>query len=163
MTRHEWVMKRNCSLAPRQLAFACALPCLMSFVIAGVFVVFHGAWCVLGYAMLETVVTALAFVIHARHVADQEHIALTDGCLLIGRIEAGRLEQTRLDPYWTRIALPSRSRGLIRLEAKGVQIDIGRFVTEAKRRQVAQELRQALENALSPGMAVELQRSYRMS
>ncbi len=163
MGRHEWVLRRNCSLAPHQLAFAYALPCLMSFVIAGVFSILHGAWCVLAYAILEAVVAALAFVSHARHVTDQEHIALTDGCLLIGRIEAGHLEQTRLDPYWTRIALPSRARDLIQLEAKGVRIDVGRFVTEAKRRQVAQELRQALGNAFSPGLAPDLQSSYRTS
>lgn len=163
MNGREWVLKRNCSLAPHQLAFAYALPCLVSFAIAGVFAAVHGAWCVLAYALLETAVVALAFVSHARHVTDQEHIALTDGCLLIGRIEAGRLEQTRLDPYWTRIALPNRARDLIRLEAKGVRIDIGRFVTEEKRRQVAQELRQALGNAFSPGLASDPQSSYRAS
>jgi uncharacterized membrane protein len=163
MNRHEWILKRNCSLAPHQLALACAFPCLMSFAIAGVFVALHGAWCVLAYAMLEAVVAALAFVNHARHATDQERIDLTDGCLLIGRIEAGRLEQTRLDPYWTRIALPSRARDLIRLEARGVRIDVGRFVTEAKRRQVAQELRLALGSAFSPGLPSDLQSGFRVS
>lgn len=163
MNRHEWILKRNCSLAPHQLALACALPCLLSFAIAGAFVILHGAWCVLAYAMLETVVAALAFVGHARHATDRELIALTDGCLVIGCIEAGHIKQTRLDPYWTRIAFPSRARGLIRLEAKGVRIDVGRFVTEAKRRQVAQELRLALGNALSPGATSDLQGSYRSS
>jgi uncharacterized membrane protein len=146
MNHHEWILKRNCSLAPRQLAFAYALLCLMSFAVASVFVALHGAWCVLAYAVLEMAMAALAFVSYARHATDQEHIALTDGCLLIGRIEAGRIEQTRLDPYWTRIAQPHCARDLIRLEARGVCIEVGRFVTEAKRRQVAQELRQALGN-----------------
>jgi uncharacterized membrane protein len=35
-------------------------------------------------------------------------------------------------------------RALITLESRGVRIEVGRFVNEAKRRQVARELRQAL-------------------
>jgi uncharacterized membrane protein len=118
----------------------------MSFAVAIVFVALHDAWCVLAYAVLEMTMAALAFVCYARHATDQEHIALTDGCLLIGRIVAGRIEQIRLDPCWTRIAQPHCARDLIRLEARGIRIEVGRFATEAQRRQVAQELRQALGN-----------------
>lgn len=150
MNNREWVLKRNCSLAPRQLALAYGVLCLMSFAVASVFVAIHGAWCVLAYAALEMLMAAVAFVCYARHATDEEHIALVDGCLVIGRVEAGRVEQTRLDPYWTRVAAPHCARDLINLEARGVRIEVGRFVTEAKRRQVAQELRQALNSGFMP-------------
>jgi hypothetical protein len=37
-----------------------------------------------------------------------------------------------------------RRGNLITLESRGVRVEVGRFVNEAKRRQVARELRQAL-------------------
>jgi uncharacterized membrane protein len=143
MSKHEWLLKRNCSLSPRQLAFAYAVLCVMSFSIAMMFTL-QGAWYVLVFSVLEMSAVALAFLYYARHAADREHIALVDGYLLVERIEAGQIKQTRLDPHWTRIALPTRAQDLINLEAKGVKIEVGRFVTVAKRRQVAQELRQQL-------------------
>ena len=147
MTKHEWLLKRNCSLSPRQLALAYGVLCLLSFSIAIMFT-WRGAWYVLVFAVLEMAALALSFFHYARHATDHEHIALIDGCLLIELVQAGQVQQIRLDPYWTRIALPSRAQDLINLEAKGVKIEVGRFVTEAKRRQFAQELRQELQNGL---------------
>jgi uncharacterized membrane protein len=143
INRHEWLLKRNCSLSPRQLAFAYAVLCVASLAVALMFTL-QGAWLVLAFSVFEMAVVALAFLHYARHATDHEHIALTDGCLLVEAIEAGKVRQTRLDPQWTRIALPNRSQDLINLEAKGVTIEVGRHVTVAKRRQVAQELRREL-------------------
>jgi hypothetical protein len=81
MNNREWVLKRNCSLSPRQLAFAYAALCLTSFLVAAMFA-FRGMWYVLAFATLEMASTALAFIIYARHATDQEHIALTAGSLL---------------------------------------------------------------------------------
>lgn len=143
VNRHEWLLKRNCSLSPRQLALAYAVLCVASFSVALMFTL-QGAWFVLAFSVFEMTVVALAFLHYARHATDHEHIALDDGCLLVESIEAGEVRQIRLDPHWTRIALPSRAQDLINLEAKGVKIEVGRHVTMAKRRQVAQELRQEL-------------------
>lgn len=141
--KHEWLLKRNCSLSPRQLAIAYAVLCAASLAVALMFTL-QGAWLVLAFSVFEMVVVALAFLHYARHATDHEHIALLDGCLLVETIEAGKVRQTRLDPHWTRIALPNRTQDLINLEAKGVRIEVGRHVTVAKRRQFAQELRQEL-------------------
>lgn len=147
MNKHEWLLKRNCSLSPRQLALAYAVLFLMSFAVAVIFLL-HGAWQVLAFSMLEMTAVALAFLHYGRHATDHEHIALSDGCLLVERIQAGRTQQVRLDPCWIRIALPSRAQDLIELEARGIRIKVGRYVTEAKRRQFAQELRQELQSSL---------------
>ena len=147
MAQHEWLLKRNCSLAPRQLASVYAALGLLSFLV-GVLFTLHGAWYVLAFAMLEILVLALAFFNYARHATDHEHIALAEGCLLIECVQAGRLQQTRLDPYWTRITLPHRAEDLIKLEARGVKVEVGRFVTEEKRLQAAQELRRQLRGGL---------------
>jgi uncharacterized membrane protein len=146
VVRQEWLLKRNCSLTPRQLGIAYAALCVLSFSVATMFAL-HGAWLVLGFSFLEMGAVAWAFFHYARHATDHEHIALIEGCLLIERIEAGKVQQTRLDPYWTRIGLPDHRQDLINLEARGVKVEVGRFVTVAKRRRVAQELRQELRRS----------------
>ncbi len=146
MNSHEWLLKRNCSLSPRQLALAYAVLCLLSLVVALMFVM-QGAWVVLVFSILEMAVVALAFLHYARHATDHEHIVLNDGCLLVEQVEGGQVKQIRLEPCWTRVALPSRSQDLIALEARGVKIDIGQFVTQAERRQVAQELKRELQDS----------------
>ncbi|MGZ8291306.1 MAG: DUF2244 domain-containing protein, partial [Telluria sp.] len=56
----------------------------------------------------------------------------------------GDVRQVRLDPYWTRIDPPTRRHNLIGLESRGVKVEVGGFVSEKVRRQVAQELRREL-------------------
>jgi uncharacterized membrane protein len=104
----------------------------------------HGAWYVLGFAILEMCAVGLAFLHYARHATDREHIALIDDCLLVELIDAEQVRQFRLNPHRTRIDLADAHCGLIRLEAGGVQVEIGRFLAEWKRREFAQELRCAL-------------------
>jgi uncharacterized membrane protein len=141
--KHEWLLKRNCSMAPRQVAFAFGCLCLLTFAIASVFAV-RGLWLVLAYALLETCGLALALFHYARHATDHEHIYLSEDCLLVERIEAGECEQVRLDPYWTRIGPPTRDHRLIWIESRGVKVEVGGFVSEEQRRQVADELRAGL-------------------
>jgi uncharacterized membrane protein len=143
MNEREWMLRRNCSLSPRQLGIAFAVLCALTLMVAAVFVL-HGAWIVLYFSVLELTVAAVAFLVYARHATDYEHLALMEGCLLIEQVQAGNVRQARLDPCWTHIVFPPRPRALINLEARGVSVEIGRYVTESKRRQIAQELRQAL-------------------
>ena len=149
MNRHEWLLKRNCSLSPRQSALAYAAPCVVALLVSTYFTV-HGAWYVMAFAVLETAVMSLAFIQYARHATDHEHIVLMEEGLLIERVEADRIQQTWLDRNWTRITLPSRPQDLIKLEAKGVRIEVGRFVTKSKRRRFAKELRHYLHESPYP-------------
>ena len=130
-------------MSPRQVAIAYGVLCLFTFTVASMFAL-RGMWLVLAYAMLETGGLAIALLHYARHATDQEHIALSEGCLLVERIEAGACEQVRLDPYWTRIGLPTQRHTLIQIESRGVKLQVGGFVSEEMRRQVADELRAEL-------------------
>jgi uncharacterized membrane protein len=143
MNQHEWLLKRNCSLSPRQSLLAYAAPCIVALILA-IFFTLHGAWYVMAYAIIETMLVAGFFIHYARHATDHEHIVLMENCLLIERIEADKVQCIQLDPYWTRIIPPSRQQDLIRLEAKGVKIEVGRFVTKSKRKRIAKELRNEL-------------------
>ncbi|HJV86364.1 MAG TPA: DUF2244 domain-containing protein [Noviherbaspirillum sp.] len=148
MQAHEWLLKRNCSLSPWQLAVAFAVPCVASLLVSAWFVL-HGAWYVLAFALLEALALVMAFIQYARHATDHEHIALAGDCLLVEQIQAGHIVQVRLDPQWTRVAPPDPSHDLIGLEAKGVRVEVGRFVTKEKRWQVALEIRQELQRGPS--------------
>ena len=145
---HEWFLKRNCSMSPRQVAQAYGTLCMFVLGIGFVFAL-SGVWFVFAFAVVEIAVLAWALLHYARHATDHEHIALSDGCLLIERIEAGALQQIRLDPYWTRIVLPSRRRMLIALELRGVKVEIGVFISQEERAKVAQELQRALRSSSS--------------
>jgi uncharacterized membrane protein len=145
MVQQEWVLKRNCSLTPRQAALGFGVLVLLSYAVAIACVLVHRTWIVLGYATVEMFAVAVAFVHYARHATDHEHIALADDCLLIESVNGGAVRQTRLDPHGLRIITPRDTRDMIALEAKGVRVEVGQFVTVAKRRQTAQELRQMLQ------------------
>ncbi|HEY8607717.1 MAG TPA: DUF2244 domain-containing protein [Noviherbaspirillum sp.] len=140
MDKQEWLLKRNCSLSPRQLGLAYVVLCVMSFAVAATFTMM-GAWQVMIFALLEMAAVALAFLVYARHATDHEHIALTEGCLLIEQFDGGEVHQVRLDPCRTRVGVPRRSQDLICFEARGVRVEVGRFVPAARRRQIAHELR----------------------
>ena len=145
-SQHEWFLKRNCSMSPRQVAVAYGALCLLTFMIASAFAL-RGMWLVLAFAALETCGLGAALIHYTRHALDHEHIALSEGCLLVERIAGGACEKVMLDPYWTRISLPNTPQGLIRIESRGVRLEVGGFVSEDMRRRVAGELRAQLRAA----------------
>ena len=142
----EWLLKRNCSLSPCQAGKAYGALCAVLLAIGLAFTL-HGAWWVLAFALLEIGATVAAMLHYARHAGDSERISLTTECLLIERFEAGHLQEIRLDPCWIRIIAPDRRRSLIELESRGVKVAIGCYVSEQTRRQVARELRRALQTS----------------
>ena len=146
MAKREWILKRNCSISPRQLAKAFAVLCLISLMVATFFTV-RGAWYVLGFAVIEMSAVGWAFFRFARHATDREHIALIDEYLLVELIQTEHTRQFRLDKRRIRVAPPLSRSGLISLEADGTRVEVGRFLTEWKRREFARELCSALASS----------------
>jgi uncharacterized membrane protein len=143
MATREWVISRNCSISPRQLALVYAALCGAAFTVATIFTL-RGAWYVLWFAILEMSVVGAAFFLYARHATDREHIALVDDCLVIELIQKEQVREFRLDPRSTRVEPPASRDALIGLEARGTRVEVGRFLTELKRREFARELSRAL-------------------
>jgi uncharacterized membrane protein len=137
--RSEWLLKRNCSLSPRQLGYAYALLCLLSLSVATPFATL-GLWFVPCFACVELGGVALALLHYSRHATDAERIALTEEALVIDRVEAGRHSQLRIDPRWARVRIPDSGPILIAIEARGLRVEVGSFVSEHVRRRVAMEL-----------------------
>jgi uncharacterized membrane protein len=141
---HTWILKRNCSLTPRQSAAAYALLCSASFGIGLVFLL-QGVWIVLAFSLLEMAAVGWALLHYARHALDVERIALTERALVVERVDAGRHSRFSLDPLRTRVQPPlPRARKLILLESPGNCVEIGSYVSEPVRQQVAQELARAM-------------------
>lgn len=154
MTGREWVLKRNCSITPRQLAMVYAALSSVSLAVAVLFTL-HGAWYILGFAVLELAAVGLAFLQYGRHATDRERIVLSDDTLLIELIAAERASPYRLNLHAARVELPDAQRGLIVVEAAGTRVEIGRFLTSWRRREFAQELDGALRHARHAGLVLQ--------
>lgn len=139
MDQQEWLLKRNCSLSPRQLGRAYALLCALSCLVALICILL-GVWQVIFFTVLELSAVALAFIAYARHATDREHILFRPPNLLVERYDGTRIHRVELDAQWARVDAPRTSHDLIHVQARGVQVDIGRYVTAARRREVAREL-----------------------
>jgi uncharacterized membrane protein len=144
MARQEWLLKRNCSLTPCQTLGAFAVLCVLPFGVALAVMLVHGTWIVLDFAIVEMSLVGLAFLHYARHASDREHIVLDDDGLLIEQFNADRVRKIHLDAHWLRVTSPRNGRDMISLEARGMRVEVGRFVPDQTRRRIAEELRHGL-------------------
>jgi uncharacterized membrane protein len=139
----EWVLRRNCSMAPRQMLWFYASLCVLSLIIAGLFWGV-GAPMVMPFAWLELLAVGVALLLYARHAADSEHIALCGDELTVEHASGGRTERVAFQPAWVRVEPAHGDRSLIELSGQGRRISVGRFIRPELRSQLAEELRWAL-------------------
>jgi uncharacterized membrane protein len=142
----EWVLKRNCSMAPGQLFGLFLALCVVSLGIASFFW-FQGAKLVMPFAWLELIAVGGAFLVYARHAADQEMIALSKGSLTVRNTSGNVTETVCFVPEWVSVEPVTGDESLIQLSGQGRKIEVGRFVRPELRRQLAKELRQAVRVA----------------
>jgi uncharacterized membrane protein len=139
----QWLLKRNCSTAPRQMMMFCASLCVLSLGIA-LFFWMQGATLVMPFAWLEIAAVAGALMIYARHAGDRESIRLQAGRLTVEHVSGRHVERAEFAPAWVRVEPTHGDRSLIELSGQGQRISVGRFVRPELRRQLADELRWAL-------------------
>lgn len=142
--RAEWLMRRNCSLTPRQALLVYALLSAATLGIAVIFLL-QGAWMVLAFAVLESAAVGAALLHYSRHALDLERIVLDPGCLLVEHSNGPRRHAVRLDPAHARVSLlDSGMHTLVVIEARGLRVEAGRFLLPAQRIELVRALRQAL-------------------
>lgn len=139
----EWLLKRNCSLAPSQLLAVYVSLCVISLGIATYFWA-HGATLVMPFAWAELLVVGVALIMYARHAADRELITLRSGRLIVEHLHGGRVERAEFQPDWVRVEPRLDDRSLIELSGQGQVIAVGRYVRPELRRDLAEEFRAAL-------------------
>lgn len=147
----EWTLKRNCSLAPRQLLGFYSVLCGLSLAVA-TFFWWQGARLVMPFTWAELVAVGVAMLVYARHAGDNERIALRSGRLTVEHAWGGRREQVEFAPQWVRVEAEAGDESLVELSGQGQRVWVGRYLRPELRRQLADELRMALRH---PGLAAD--------
>jgi uncharacterized membrane protein len=141
--RIEWLLKRNCSITPRQLFGVYLSLCALSLVIALSFT-WAGASPVLAFAGVELVLVGLALLVYARHATDHERITLAGEALSVEHQHGPQTARTEFRAAWVRVEPLSSDRSLIEVAGDGHTACVGRYVRAELRQPLAQELRAAL-------------------
>jgi uncharacterized membrane protein len=146
-----WVIKRNCSASPRQLALVFASIVAVSTAF-GVAFAMHGAWLILPFVAIELAAVSAAFICYGRHAADTEQIEVAAGQIRVERHDGGRVQCVQIAAPWARIEVAETGRGWMQrvrlfIVAHGKRIEVGRLLPDQRRRGLARELRLALRQA----------------
>lgn len=141
--RVEWLLRRNCSITPRQLFGVYLSLCALSLVIAGGFASV-GASPVLAFAGVELLLVGAALLVYARHATDHERITLAGPALCVEHHHGTRTDRSEFRAARVRVEPLSSDRSLIEVAAEGRTARIGRYLRPELRPSLAQELRAAL-------------------
>lgn len=137
------LLKRHCSLTPKQLGWFYLSLCLVSLSVASFFWL-QGASLVMPFAMLELLAVGTAFLLYSRHACDAEKITLQGGQLVIELETAGRTQRAQFNRDWVRIEPMGGDGSLIEVSGQGRSVRVGRHVRPELRSLLAHELRLAL-------------------
>jgi uncharacterized membrane protein len=143
-----WLIKRNGSASPRQLACVFASLGAVSFAFGAGFAVL-GYWMVFPFVGVELAAVAAAFVVFARHAADFERIEIGDAGVIVERHEGARRSEVRFDLPWVRVEVTRRevdvgSSVRVDVVSKRQRVEVGRYLVDARRMALARELKAAL-------------------
>lgn len=139
-----WLLKRNCALTPRQCLIAFGFASGAALLVASFFWAM-GAPLVLPFAVLELSALGLAFLWYARHATDREVLWLDARRLVVEWEQGGAVERREFDRPWLRVADVPHDRALVELRAGAARVHVGRYARPEQRRQLARELRRALQ------------------
>jgi uncharacterized membrane protein len=143
----QWLLRRNCSVTPRQLATAYALLCTLSLGVA-LFFVLMGAPMVLAFAGIELLFVGAALLVCARHAGDRETLTLVGGSLLVEQAYGPRLERATLAAHWLTVEPLAGQNSLVVLAGEGRSLRVGRHLRPELRGLLARELRWALRQSV---------------
>jgi uncharacterized membrane protein len=139
----QWLLKRNCSVTPAQLAGLYLSLCVVSLGIASFFWA-HGAKMVMLFAWLELSAVGWAFLVYARHAGDGEKIVLQNGQLVVELETAGRMQRAEFNREWVRVEPLEGDGSLIEVSERGRSVSVGRHLRPELRPALAREIRSVL-------------------
>jgi len=142
----QWLLKRNCSITPRQMAGVYLSLCVVSLLI-GLFFYVQGAPYVLVFTGLELALVGAALLLFARHAGDHETLTLMGRSLQVQQCYGTRVASTDFTADWLTVEPAAGQGSLVELSGRGQTVRVGRFLRPALRAAFARELRQALRQA----------------
>jgi uncharacterized membrane protein len=133
----------HCSLTPRGAALFFGLVCLVTFGIAAVFTLL-GFWPVLPFAGAEMLLLGWALKASIDRRFERESIDISETEIVIGYTR-GMPQRVVFPRHWARVKIRRPKsplhRGQLVIESHGRAHEVGKFLTEEERRQLAAELR----------------------
>jgi uncharacterized membrane protein len=146
--RH-WVIRPNRSLSWQ---WAVRVYAVISLCCAGIGIAFalHGFWTVLPFAGFEVVVLGIAFYLCLARSQVREIVSVNADIVTVEKGRNSPQEHWECPRAWARISLerspiawyPSR----LAIAFQGQQVEIGRFLAEQERRELADELEQTIRH-----------------
>ena len=100
-----------------------------------------GAPWVLPFSLLESILLAVAFFIHAQTVNDFDEILLQDQHVLVRQERRGRSTEHKFTAGLFRISMTAGPRSLIRIDQSGRYVELGRWLMPKERASLFHELR----------------------
>ncbi|MED5617926.1 DUF2244 domain-containing protein [Ideonella sp. BN130291] len=138
-----WVLRRNCSLSPRQLLRAVLAVSAAALAVA-LFFWWRGATLVLPFAGLEVLGLVGVVLLYGRHATDHETLTLSNGELQVAHQCGSRVDRTAFRAACVRVEPRAGDASLVELSGQGRRAHVGRYVLPHCRPALAQELRRAL-------------------
>lgn len=138
----------NCSLTPQGRQFAFGAIAAVIMLVAVVFG-WLGYWMILPFAGLEIGALAWAFNSLKKHSSDYESVSIRGNEILIERRQGERLERRTLNSQWAQLVKVESAYGRIgvALRSHGRETELGAFLTDEGRLELAEEL----QTWLKPG------------
>ena len=136
------ISRRNNSLDSGERFLVFAVLFVVSVGIACAFAAL-GAWLILPFAGLEMLVLFLAFRYVDCHAADYERVAIDGDRVEVERHEGGRTQRFELNRYWARVVASGNGERLA-LRSHGRELEIGHFMNDAQRLELARALKTRL-------------------
>ncbi len=137
-----WLLRKNCSVSPRQVLVLYVSLTLLSFGFAAFFA-WRGAWMIWPFALVENAALAAALLFYGRHALDRECVTLEGDVVHVCVMRAQRTTHHRFNANWVRLDW----RGDVLWLCQGHEgVPVGTFLTPGRRRRLAAELRRALRS-----------------
>lgn len=145
--RRSWLLQRRALLQRPQLTVLFATLCCPTLGIAAGFA-YLGYWHMLAYALLEMAALAACLWYYGRHLDDYDRIEISESAIVVEQRRGRRCSYRHLDLWSAHLLSPILDGDPIRIDDKrGRMVVLGRFLSAADRRRLANELGQCMRRA----------------
>lgn len=101
-----------------------------------------GAWLILPFAGLEAVVLIVVFDWFARHANDSECLEIRGNAVKLAVREQSHTQHYEWNRAWARLVVDARPSSVrLALRSHGREIEVGRYLDESGKQQLARELK----------------------
>jgi uncharacterized membrane protein len=125
-------LRPNCSSTPQVLMAVLGLVAGVSILISLVFWVM-GAPLILPFALIESLLLAVAFVCHARTRSDFDEITLSDDCLLVRQARQGQEKEHRFTRGLFWVSMTEGPHPRVRVGESGRHVELGEWLRPQER------------------------------